>query len=476
MKSAVSSVMSVRLFVLLAFLGGTAPALAQVPGVPGPPAGSPFRGGVPEGTVSPEPLRLSVADVIHRALDHNLGVLTANEGMERARGARWRALSEMLPNINATIGESRQTRNLEAFGFPIRGTGFPSMVGPFNVFDARMFLSQSVLDLRAMNDVRAEDHALAASRHDYRSARDLVVLVSANLYLQAIAADARLQSARAQLDTAQALFNQAQSLRQGGIIAGIDVVRQEVRLATEKQRVTTASSDFEKSKLALARVIGLPVGQEFVLSQDIPFIPPVQMTMQEALDRAYKERPDYLAALERVQAAEARHQAAKAEALPSVRVNADYGAIGLTVGTARPTFTVSGAVQVPVFQGGRLQGRLLETDADLRSRKAEAEDLKAEVYYDVRTAFLDLQTTSEQLQVATRGRELAQQQLTQSRDRFAAGVAANVEVVQAQEAVALASEQYISALYLFNVSKAVLARSLGTAEQAVERYLTTGAP
>jgi outer membrane protein TolC len=130
-----------------------------------------------------------------------------------------------------------------------------------------------------------------------------------------------------------------------------------------------------------------------------------------------------------------------------------------------------GAVTVPIFEGGRLHGRLIEADAELRDRRAEAEDLRAEIYYDVRTAFLDLDATSEQLQVATRNRDLAAQQLTQSRDRFAAGVASNIEVVQAQEAVAEASEQYISALYAFNVSKALLARSLGTAEQAVQRYL-----
>ena len=153
--------------------------------------------------------------------------------------------------------------------------------------------------------------------------------------------------------------------------------------------------------------------------------------------------------------------------LPTVEVTADYGAIGLTPSRARSTFTVTGAVSVPLFTGGRREGRTLEADTDLRARRAEAEDLRADVYYDVRTAFLDLQAIGEELQVATRGRELANQQLTQSRDRFAAGVASNIEVVQAQEAVAVASEQYISALYGYSVAKGVLAQSLGTAEEAV---------
>jgi len=152
-----------------------------------------------------------------------------------------------------------------------------------------------------------------------------------------------------------------------------------------------------------------------------------------------------------------------------VRVNADYGDIGQTIGKAEMTFSVVGAVTVPIFQGGRTRGRLLEADADLRTRRAEADDLRAGIYYDVRSAFLDVQATSEQLAVATRARDLANQQLTQARDRFAAGLADNIEVVQAQEAVTLAAEQYINALYGNSVAKALLARGLGAAEEAARQ-------
>jgi outer membrane protein TolC len=157
--------------------------------------------------------------------------------------------------------------------------------------------------------------------------------------------------------------------------------------------------------------------------------------------------------------------------MPSVRLNADYGALGLTPSDAHSTYTITGLVSVPIFQGGRAKGRVLEADADLRNRRAEADDMRAGIYYEVRTAFLDLQATSEQLEVATRAKEIAAVTLTQARDRFTAGVADNIEVVQAQEAVSLANERYITALYLNSVGKAVLARDLGSAEQAVRQYL-----
>jgi outer membrane protein TolC len=173
---------------------------------------NPFLGGVPTGMVSAEPIKLTVIDAILRALDHNLGVLTAEEALGRARGARWIALSQVLPNINGRVSETRQKINLAAFGF---GTGsgpsfpgVPDIVGPFNVFDARLFVSQSVFNLESLNDARSESHALEAARLTRQSARNFVIHVAGNLYIQTLAAAARADAARAQLETATALYQQ----------------------------------------------------------------------------------------------------------------------------------------------------------------------------------------------------------------------------------------------------------------------------
>jgi outer membrane protein TolC len=413
---------------------------------------------------------ITVVDAINRALEHNLGLLNAQESVAMAQGSHWNALADLLPNASAHLSETRQKVNLAAFGFPLPA-GIPSVVGPFNVFDVRASVSQSVFDSHALNEARAQSHHLVAAQYNVRSARDLVVLVAGNLYLQTLAAGARVQSAQAQLQTAQAIFDQATHLKESGIVPGIDVLRAEVQLGSERQRSTAATNELEKSKLQLARVMGLPAGQPFTLNEELPYLPAPDMTLEQALDQAYKTRPDYMAAQELVAAAEAERRAAEGERLPSVRVNADYGVIGLTPADAVPTYSLSGNVTVPIFNGGRSRGRLVQADAELRTRRSELEDLKAGVDYDVRSAFLDLKASDEQLQVATRSRDLAQQQLTQARDRFAAGVASNIEVVQAQEAVATSSEQYISALYNYNIAKALLARGIGIAEAAARQYL-----
>jgi outer membrane protein TolC len=473
-------------FLILASLLFAPPAAAQVQ--TSPPSAAPstqparssplsvppgsFLGGVPTGDASATVQRISVVGAISRALEHNLGVLTAEQSLTRAEGARWRVLSQLLPNLSARVGETRQTINLAAFGFAGGpDSPFPSFVGPFNVFEARLFLSQSVFDLSALNDARAEAHNIEASRLMFRSARDYVIHVAGVLFVQALAASARADAARTQQETARALHQQAFDLKQSGIIAGIDVLRAEVQLGAQTQRTSNAVNEFEKAKLALARAIGLPLGQRFELDPVLPDLPVSDISIDAAVSLAYANRPDYKAAQARVSAAEATRRAVVGEALPSVRIDANYGDIGFTPSDSRATFTVTGAVNVPIFNGGRTKGRLLEADADIRSRRAEAEDLKASIYYEVRTAFLDLDATATQLALSGKTRDLANQQLTQARDRFAAGVTNNIEIVQAQDAVAAATEQFIAAQYGYDLAKGALVRGTGTSEDFLRQLL-----
>ena len=143
-------------------------------------------------SATPETLPLSLKEAVARGLQHNLGLLLQEQAVQAAHGARWRALEGLLPDLSGTVGPRRQVINLKAFGFQVE----PSIVGPFNVFDARVAISQPVLDLAALNDVRAASLDEQAERRGIRTARDLVVLVSVNLYLEAIAASSRLLRAK----------------------------------------------------------------------------------------------------------------------------------------------------------------------------------------------------------------------------------------------------------------------------------------
>jgi outer membrane protein TolC len=457
------------MIVLLSGLLLLAPQVVN-PVVPAQPTTGPAFGGVPTGTATPGALALSLVDAVDRALKSNLALVLAEEGLRNARGTRLEALGDVLPHLTGRVSALREKINLEAFGF----TGFPGipsvLVGPFNVYDSRLYVTDT-LDLKGLYKVEAEGHRLEAARWTYQDARQIAVLVAANLYLRALADQSRIDTARAELETARALRERAADRKAAGVVPGIDVLRAEVEMRTREQRVIAAENQFERSKLDLARAIGLPLGQEIQLSDPMPTLKLPLPTVEEEMQRAYVNRADWKAAQARVEAAEASRRSALGEALPGLQLDADYGAIGATFGGARTTYTLGAAVRVPLFQGGRVAGKVLEADATLKSARASLEDLRGRVDYEVRVARLDLESASKRRAVAETALALAREQLQQARDRFEAGVANNVDVVQAQQAVATAQEDVIDSVYRVNLGWASLARAVGVAEQGFRQFI-----
>jgi outer membrane protein TolC len=445
---------------------GARPSVAPPAGLPATDAASAalgaLAGGVPTGEATPGEIPLTLRDAIERGLRSNLGAILGSSAVEAAEASRSAVTADLLPQVRGAVAESRQKINLEAFGLTIPGQ--PPLVGPFNVFDARAYVQQSILDLRALHRRHAATDSLEAARQDQASARDLVVLACGQLYLQALAGEARIAAARAQLETSEALLGTARDRRSSGLGAGIEVLRADVQAQAQRQRLIVAEQDAAKQKLALARAIGLPLGQRFRLADPMPFVPAPPITAEEAIARAMRDRSDLKAAAARVEAAEEARKAARGEGLPTVGVGADYGAIGNTVSGALVTYTVAGGVRVPVFEGGRVSARVREAEARASEARARLDDLRARIYYEVQAVMLDIRAAEDRVRVTDNGLALARQQLEQSRDRFAAGVADNLEVVQAQEALAGAAESRIASLYAHNVARFSLARVLGGAE------------
>ena len=432
--------------------------------------GNPFLGGVPTGTAMPGVLPLSLSDALAHGLTHNLGALLSEQGTRATYGAKLGALSALLPTFAGGLTQARERINLEAYGFPVP-PGTSPIIGPFNVFDARVSLSQTVFDYSAIERLRATSASESASKYAYQDARDVVVQVCSGLYLQAVTGAARVEAARAQLQTADALYKRAVSLKAAGVVAGIEVLRAQVELQSQQQRVIVLENDLAKEKLALGRAIGLPSGQRFEVTDRVAYAALEGVTLEDSLQRAYEARSDLKAAGAAVQAAESARRAAQGEAFPSLHVDAAYGDIGNTAGSAKMTYSVAATLSVPIFQGGRVRGRVFQADAALQQQKAQLEDLRSRIDYEVRAAFLDLKAAEEFVAVAKSTTDLANEQLTQAQDRFTAGVASNLEVVQAQDAVAAATENYLSSLYAHNLAKVSLARALGIAEKSIGQFL-----
>ena len=437
-------------------------------------AQNPLLGSVPEAKPTPGVLPLTFRDAVERALRQNLAGLLSEYNTIAARGQKWRQLSDLLPHVDADVQEARLKTSLEAEGlggslFP--GVTLPRVIGPFSYFDVRASATQRLFDWKSIQKYRSAVSSEAVARLDLKDARDLVVLATGNAYLQAIAGAARVETAQAQVETAKALYQKAVAQQQAGVSPAIDTLRAQVQYQTRQQQLIAATNDFAKQKLVLARVVGLAPGQEFALADKAPYEAFPIPDLETSLQRAYSLRSDYKAAQSRVLAAQFEHSAAIAGYYPSLDFAANYGEIGKVPGDVLPTFLVAGTLNIPIFEGGKVHADVLKAEASLRQAQAQLADVRGQVDQDVRNALLDLKSSSDQVEVAQSSVNLAEQALTQSQDRFTAGVTDNLEVIQAQEAVATAHENLISSLYLHNLAKVSFARAIGRAEEGVREYL-----
>jgi len=438
---------------------------------------SQFQGSVPAGSASATPLALKLDDAVQRGLQTNLGLLTRDTTSQTARAERTRALAALLPQVTGSLGETEQQLNLRTIGFnftfpPIPGFhGIPTIVGPFHYTAAQANVSARIFDWNARKNLSSARAGEEAARLSVQDARDLVVQAVASAYLQIIADSSRVVSVQAQVNTAEAIYNRAVDQKKAGTSPGIDVLRAQVELKTQQQRLLAQQNQFEKDKLALGRVIGLAAGQAFDIADTIPFAPLAGLTQDEALRTALAQRPDYQSAMKLVQGAQESLKAARAEWYPTVNLDGYYGDAGPSLNNSHGVFLLTGALSFNIFNGGRIRSDVEQARAQLKQRSDELADLGGEIDYQVRAAFLDIQTAADQVAVAQSNLELANQTLEQSRDRFAAGVADTVEVVQAQESVAAANDSIISARFAHNLAKVELARALGLAEQGIKKFI-----
>lgn len=429
----------------------------------------PFTGSASSIAARPFTGKLSFREAIERGLDYNLGPVGLAQAIRQARGQQISARAALLPNLNATFRENELKTDLQALG--ISFPGVPKVVGPFNYFDLRATLTQNLGDMTAINNYRSAKAVSQSDQQLLNDARDTVVLAVGGAYLQVIAAQARIVSAMAQLETARAVYKQTYESRQAGLTAQIDVNRALVQQQIQEQRLATLRNDLSRQKINLARLTGLPPNDAYQLTDDIGYSPTPALKVDDAVKEALANRADLKAARLQLEAARHARTAARDERIPSLSISADYGLIGPRFSEGQRTYTVTGTIKVPVWNGGRIGGEIAQASAEFDQRQAEVEDTRGRIESDVRNAFLDLQAAASQVDIARNNQGVAKETLRLTREKFEAGVSDNVEVVQAEEAVASADLDYITALFDHNLAKLSLARALGDSRQHAMDFL-----
>jgi outer membrane protein TolC len=435
---------------------------------------NPYLGSVPSKNTGGR-IELSLKGALDRGLRYNLGLIESNQARADLRAERLRALSALLPQLSADGRQGYENLSYKEIGLrlpPIAGLpALPSTSGAFGYQDARVSLTQSLYNAELRNQYRARKSDERASTLSIQDSRDVVVFAVGTAYMQVIASAARVETAKAQLASARELDEQTANRVKNEVSPEIDSLRSQVEQQSAEQRLSNATNQFEKDKLALARIVGLAIDQEFELTDPLAYHALSGITSETAMEEALRSRADLRSAEASVQAAALSVRAQKAQRLPVVSLSADYGGAGANIGNFNQVYTVAGNVSVPIYTGGRIHADIEQAQADLTRREAEYQDLKGRVAYDVRVAWLDLSASDSSAKVAQRNKSLAERALVQSQDRYTNGVTNYLEVVQAQETVTAASENYIESLFSYNVAMISFTRAIGGAETKLPELL-----
>jgi outer membrane protein TolC len=425
-----------------------------------------------------EPLALSLDDAIALGLKSNLQVLLANETDRAVRGQILSAIFELMPNLRATAYTSTQELNLAAMGFKPAslarfgpGAGKFSNIVKVDTTAAQISADQVLFNLPDLYLYAAAKKAQNVVALGVLNVRGGVVEAVGTQYLAALAEAAQIADAEALATADEEVLRQATLSHEAGVGTNVDVLRAQVQLKNEQQAVVRAQNDFAKAKIALNRLMGLPADQQITLTDTVPYAELDALPLDEARTIAYGRRKDLLGLEAQLEVAERARKAVKYERLPTLAVNGFYGVLGETRGLYHGVFTAQGVLKIPVFEEARFRGERDLVAAQEGALRRQIESLRVDIDAQIRASMLDVESARQLVKVAQSNVALAAEALSDTRDRYAAGVDDNLPVVRAQAALEDAQSRLIGVEFQYNRAKLDLARNSGVVESQYKQYL-----
>ena len=424
---------------------------------------SPLPGTAPSGV-----MRLTLDQAVSLALKQNptaqIAIITAAESVQDKNVAR----AALLPQANLSVTDTVERINVEAF-FGKKFPGIPQHAGPFQIFSAGPTFSAPVFDLTLYRRYQAARETAGASKSDSLSTREQVILLVVSQYIGTLRAVANVQASQSRVELAQALYDQAADVQKEGVGTGIDTLRANVELQNEKQRLLEAQADRDTSLFGLSRLLNLDPRQTIELGDSLSFFDTPQPEVMASIDSALAERQEWKALQQELKAAGLQKKASSESRLPKVDFTGNWAYLGGSSTTGIPTYNYEAAVSVPLFTGGRIHAEIVRANLEIQKLQQQEDDLRNQIALDVKTALINLDSARNQVTVANLGVQLSKEEVDQARDRFKAGVANNIEVIQAQDSLARANDNQIAALYRFNQARADYARSIGQMEKVYSK-------
>ena len=413
------------------------------------------------------PPGLTLAQAVDQALKNNLQTNLAQERTTESRAQRGIGLSALLPNVSGAAYQMNLTENLAAQGLSastLHFPGLPAFLEPFNRFDARFQVVQSLFNLASIRRYQATRYGVELAEQQRRLAEQQVTTATTLAYIELLETGQSVAAAEANVQLARQLLDLATNQRNAGIATGLDVARAETRLAGQQVQLAQVRTNLDTARLNLLRIIRSPVSVQLSPADAMRFEPQPPLEAGEAIGQALAGRLELSVASEQLRIAEAERGVAIGGWAPSVSAFGDYGSSGLKPNEVNlPTRSVGIRIDVPIFDGGRTRSEVQVATSRVRQAEMQLSDLRAAVEKDVRQALDNLATREDQMRAAQKNLDLAQRELSLAQDRFQNGVADNIEVTTAQTALEDARQIAVSSLAQFNVARLNLFSALGRA-------------
>lgn len=478
-QSLVRSALAPTILAVLALAAAPPPLRAQAPNPTS--VLNPFYGSVTAHPATDDVLKLSLDEAIALGLKNNLGLREAESGEKTIQGEKNQALQNFLPTIMLTGDRGVHQQNLVALGFG------PSTVAEFakhikfpagfseitrdDLTEGKIQFSQMLFSGPVIAAWKGAGAAQRSAHFAKMSARGEVVQQVATAYLHAIAATSEVDNAKALEDADQVQLEHVHAAHQAGTAANLDELRARLQLQAQQLSLLAAQNAVEKDLILLKREIGLDPGQKFELTDLAPYSDLAAQSIEELRAVAYKSRQDYQNLQNQVVEMKAVHAVYRAQRLPSLSFGGYYGVSQVGGAGSHGNYAAVGTLSLPLFREAKLRGDSEASQANLNAVNAQLADLRSHIDQQLRSALLDVNATSQLVQVARSNVDLTTRALSDETDRVSAGVDDNLPLVTAQATLATAQSNLVESLYQYNLAKLSLARAAGIIESQYRDYL-----
>lgn len=413
------------------------------------------------------PAQLTLAQALNIALSNSTTIREALARLDQVSGRYQQSRSRLLPQMSVSARQNFQTVNLIGIGIDLPSA--KGLEGPFGSMDARVFLSQDLLNLANVRAWQSYRSRRESSRLLADDAREVVVLNVVATYLEALKAKATRDTFVNQTKLADELYRLTRDRVTHGVAAELDANRAMQKVNALEQQSQEAAQSYIEAKLSLANILQARITADFEVTDEAAYGTGAPANRDAAVKTALATRADYRAAEASVRAAELQVKSARASRVPTIAMTFGEGQSGNTLVNNVNVYKVQGSIDFPIFTGGRIRGEIEEAEGTLHEAKSLLDQNRSQIETDVLTAISGVEWALKEFGTSAQNITLSRQEVEFTRARFAQGITDNSEVVNAQDRLTQADDAHIRAQYVLGLARANLARSIGAAEKTYRK-------